>query len=89
MYYTGVPPHTAADGISADAHDRAHKGIPHYYMEGEIKLTVILMHKQNFSVIQFTGVTNLAFNSGTNEVTITGSPTGTYSLNTYNIQIIW
>lgn len=53
------------------------------------KLTVILMHKQNFSVIQFTGVSNLAFNAGTNEVTITGSPTGTYSLNTYNIQIIW
>ena len=52
-------------------------------------MTVILMHKQNFSVIQFTGVSNLAFNAGTNEVTITGSPTGTYSLNTYNIQIIW
>lgn len=52
-------------------------------------MTVVLVNKVTFDVIQITNVTNIAYDSGTNFYTITGSPSGSYNANTYNLQIIW
>ena len=52
-------------------------------------MKVILMNKTTFEVIQFTNVTNIAYDSGTNFYTITGTPAGSYNAGVYNLQIIW
>ena len=54
------------------------------------KLTVVLIHKVTFDVIQLVNVSNIAYDSSTEFYTITGTPTsGTYNGKTYNLQIIW
>jgi len=51
-------------------------------------MKVIIINKSDFNVIQFNGVTNIAY--AANQVTIThGGGTGTFSLNTYTISILW
>ena len=53
-------------------------------------MTVVLINKVTFDVIQLVNVSNIAYDSATNIYTITGSPTsGSYNANTYNLQIIW
>ena len=51
-------------------------------------MNVLLINKSDFNVIQLIGVTNIAYSSGS--VTIThGGGSGSYSLSTYNIAILW
>lgn len=53
-------------------------------------LTVVLVNKVTFDVIQLVNVSNIAYDSSTEFYTITGTPTsGTYNAKTYNLQIIW
>lgn len=51
-------------------------------------MKVIIVNKSDFNVIQFNGVTNIAY--AANQVTIThGGGTGTFSLSNYTISILW
>lgn len=53
-------------------------------------MTVVLINKVTFDVIQLVNVSNIAYDSATDFYTITGSPTsGSYNAKTYNLQIIW
>ena len=52
-------------------------------------MTIILINKQTFDVIQINNVSNIAFDSSTGFWTITGSPSGTYNSKFYNMQIVW
>lgn len=53
-------------------------------------MTVVLINKVTFDVIQLVNVSNIAYDSSTEYYTITGTPTsGTYNAKTYNLQIIW
>ena len=88
MYITGASPHTAADGICADAHDRAHKDASYFNEEG-CRLKVVIMSKVNFSVTYLENVTNIAYNSATDVYTVTAGSSTTYSGASYNIQILW
>lgn len=52
-------------------------------------MSVILLNKSTFEVIQVTNVTNIAYNSSTKNLTITGTGGGTFSAETYNLQVLW
>lgn len=52
-------------------------------------MTVILVHKTTFAVVQIKDVSNIAYDSVSNYYTITGTPSGTYNANFYNIQVLW
>lgn len=52
-------------------------------------MRVILINKTTFEIIQATNVTSIAYNSSTKNYTITGTGGGTFSAETYNLQVLW
>lgn len=53
-------------------------------------MKVILMKIDSFEVIQLTGVTSIAYDSGSGNYTVIHSGgTGTYSSSAYHINILW
>lgn len=53
-------------------------------------MKVLVIAKQSFSVTQLSGVSNIAYDSGTHTYTITHSGgTATYAAEDYRVSIIW
>lgn len=90
MYLTGISPHTTPVGNRADAQVGRAKISLYFHKGRDSQLTVVLINKVTFDVIQLVNVSNIAYDSATDFYTITGSPTsGSYNAKTYNLQIIW
>lgn len=51
-------------------------------------MSVLIISKNDMSVIQLANVSNIAFASGNAAVTASGTTT-TYNLNDYNISLLW
>lgn len=53
-------------------------------------MKVIVISKTTFSVTELSGVSSIAYDSGTDTYTIThGGGTGTYSGASYRVSILW
>lgn len=53
-------------------------------------MKVILMKIDSFEVIQLTGVTSIAYDSGSKTYTVTHSGgTNTYSSSAYHLNVVW
>lgn len=51
-------------------------------------MKILLVNTTNFNVVQINNVSDIAYSQGNVTITYTGG-SGTYSLTTYKLQIIW